>query len=156
MNWVVKEFNQLTNEELYEIIRLRVNVFIVEQNCPYEELDGADKKALHLFLKDEKGAMLAYSRLFLKGDYFEEASIGRVIVAQKQRSLGYGVQLLNKAISILEEEKEQKSIFIQAQSYLEKFYQSFGFYSVSESYMHDGLLHTDMRKERNKPIGGSI
>ncbi|KYG32339.1 GNAT family N-acetyltransferase [Alkalihalobacillus trypoxylicola] len=146
MHWYIKAFHELSVEELYNIMRLRMDVFIIEQNCIYQELDGADQRAYHLFLKKDEGQILAYSRLFLKGDYFTEASIGRVIVEKDSRSFGYAKQLLNQSIEFLEIEKNQTNIVIQAQLYLLSFYQSFGFEPISEPYMHDDIEHIDMKK----------
>ncbi|KMK74728.1 GNAT family N-acetyltransferase [Alkalihalobacillus pseudalcaliphilus] len=146
MEWQLKSFHELSTDELYEIIRLRVNVFVVEQNCPYEEVDGADKVAKHIFIKEQDGSIKAYSRLFEAGAYGKEASIGRVIVAKPYRRDGFGRELLNHAIAYLEKDCLQESIVIQAQTYLLSFYQSFGFEPFSDPYLHDGILHTDMRK----------
>ncbi|MEC2071569.1 GNAT family N-acetyltransferase [Alkalihalophilus marmarensis] len=144
MEWMLKTFNELTINELYELIQLRIDVFVVEQNCPYKELDNKDQTALHL-LGYENGRLIAYSRLFKPGDsYGEEASIGRVIVRRDARSFGYGKELLMQSITRLEQLAEGANIKIQAQEYLHRFYQSFGFQSISEVYDEDGIPHVDM------------
>ncbi|MFC0469379.1 GNAT family N-acetyltransferase [Halalkalibacter kiskunsagensis] len=145
MNWTVKSFKQLSTEELYEIIRLRIEVFVVEQQCPYQELDEKDQQAFHLLGK-ENGELKAYSRLFESGVVAEDASIGRVIVKESARGKGYGQVLLSHSIEYLEKRGEEKSILIHAQQYLERFYQSFGFDPISEVYLLDGIDHLDMRR----------
>lgn len=149
LSWKVKTFNQLSIEEFYEIVQLRIEVFVVEQDCPYQELDGKDHVALHL-LGYEDGEIQAYSRIFKGGLIAKDASIGRVIVKETARGKGYGQALLAESISYIEKEFPQDtSILIHAQEYLNKFYQSFGFIPVSDVYLLDGINHLDMRLERS-------
>ncbi|GAE37333.1 GNAT family N-acetyltransferase [Halalkalibacter akibai] len=143
LNWKVKSFNQLEINELYELLQLRVEIFVVEQNCPYQELDGMDRLAYHL-LGYENGELKAYSRLFKGGILFEDASIGRVIVRKESRHLGYGQALINKSISYMESQWQEQTILIHAQEYLKDFYQSFGFQPVSDVYLLDGINHINM------------
>ncbi|MFA9558586.1 GNAT family N-acetyltransferase [Evansella sp. AB-rgal1] len=143
MGWNIKTFEQLSNQELYNILKERVNIFVVEQECPYPEIDSKDQLAYHLF-KEEDGDVLAYARIFKGGDYYEEASIGRVIVIKEARATGLGRELLQEAINFLHNELEETSIKIQAQDYLRKFYGSFGFVPISEVYLEDGIPHLDM------------
>ncbi|SRR5690625_36896 len=142
MSWVIKTFDQLTNEELYAILKLRVDVFIVEQNCPYPELDNFDQKATHLF-KKEADEIIAYSRLIPRGVKFQEASIGRVITKQDKRRSGLGTELVKKSIDIINS-WGKSNILIEAQAHLEEFYRKCGFETISEPYLLDGIDHVEM------------
>ncbi|AVM24491.1 GNAT family N-acetyltransferase [Bacillus pumilus] len=144
VNWTCETFEQLTKEDLYLILMERVNVFVVEQTCPYPEIDHRDQEALHLMAK-ENGTIVAYCRIFQSGIMYDEASIGRVLVTQAGRKKGYGKQLLSKALEKLSELGET-SVKIQAQAYLKSFYESFGFKAVSACYDEDGIPHLDMVK----------
>ncbi|WP_332629331.1 GNAT family N-acetyltransferase [Halalkalibacter flavus] len=149
MNWTVKKFDELSISELYELIRLRIEVFVVEQDCPYQELDTKDQEAFHL-LGRINGELVAYSRLFQKRTVATDASIGRVIVKESGRGKGYGQALLTKSIDFLETELHEKGILIHAQQYLQEFYESFGFKPISDIYLLDGINHLDMRREGYK------
>lgn len=141
-----KTFEELTKEELYALLELRTAVFVVEQNCPYQEVDGKDQKALHVFgTKD--GNIVAYARAFNAGDYFKEASIGRVTVHQDQRKYGYGYDIMNASINAVKEYFNKTVIYLSAQSYLLKFYNSLGFEAVGEEYLEDDIPHIKMVKE---------
>ncbi|TSB46174.1 GNAT family N-acetyltransferase [Alkalicoccobacillus porphyridii] len=142
MNWVTKTFTELHTQELYDIIQARVNVFVVEQDCPYEELDGKDQEAIHL-LGYQGTELAAYARLFLPSAEREHASIGRVLVKKEYRGTSSGRELMTKAISVLEG-YQQKTIQIQAQYYLDRFYRSFGFSPISDVYLLDDIDHVDM------------
>lgn len=145
MNWILKSFSQLTTDELYAILALRNQVFICEQQCAYQDLDGVDQKTLHLFAKDlDSQQIIAYARLLPQNIVFEEASIGRVIVAQNQRGSGIAHQLIEEAISITFNQFNTDTIKIMAQSYLVSFYQSHGFVTDSEPYLEDNIPHIDM------------
>ena len=144
MKWQVKTFNALTNEELYEVLRLRVDVFVVEQACPYPEIDGKDLEALHLMAKEaHTGKIVAYSRLLAPGVSYEEASLGRVIVASEWRKTGVGLQLLQKAVERLLSEYGP-TIQIGAQAHLEAYYEKVGFVKNSDVYLEDDIPHIDM------------
>ncbi|CDQ40957.1 MULTISPECIES: GNAT family N-acetyltransferase [Virgibacillus] len=142
MEWVVKTFNELDAEELYKILQLRVDVFVVEQRCAYPELDGYDFRSIHYYLKDGE-EIAAYARLLPAGSMYEEASIGRVLVAAKYRGNGYGRQLLANVLHYMKNEQVY-TLKIQAQQYLKKFYESFQFRQISEPYLDDGIWHIDM------------
>ncbi|GAE26313.1 acyltransferase [Halalkalibacter wakoensis JCM 9140] len=145
MKWTVKTFEQLSIQELYEIMSLRVEVFVVEQECPYQELDGKDQEAYHL-LGRKNGELVAYSRLFKRGKAAKDASIGRVIVKESVRKEGIGKALLTESIAYLEKQLQENVIVIHAQLYLQEFYQSFGFKPISDVYLLDGIHHLDMRR----------
>ncbi len=143
-----KPFKELSIQELYEILRLRSEVFIVEQNCVYQDIDNKDQKALHVlgYYNDE---LAAYCRLFDAGDYFDNASIGRVIVAQKFRDKKWGNNLMIEAIAGVKEYFGKNQITISAQMYLQKFYESHGFTKTSEMYLEDDIEHIEMKIFQN-------
>ena len=146
MQWYIKKFDELTLEELYEIIKLRVNIFIVEQNCPYIECDGKDYSSTHIFAKVENN-IVAYARALPPGISYDEASIGRVTVSKDYRRQKLGLELIKKAIDYIRLELKEPNIRISAQEYLIGFYSSFGFEIVSSTYMEDGLPHIEMLRE---------
>lgn len=145
MTWCIKSFQELTNDELYEILQVRTAIFVVEQKCAYLEVDGKDKLAYHLF-KKENEKIIAYLRVLPKGISYREASLGRIIVKQAQRGTGLGRELVARGIDFLENQLHEKTIKIQAQSRLQTFYESFGFRSISDIYSDEGLPHVDMLK----------
>jgi len=146
MEWVVKKFKELTLDEFHDILQLRIDIFVVEQNCPYPELDSKDKIAFHLFCKNKEGKIIAYTRFFKAGDYYTEAALGRVVVHKKYRNKKIGVQLLKRTLLEMEEVLGKGTIKIGAQTYLEKFYTSFGFQQVGKGYIEDGIPHIYMLK----------
>src|SRR6476469_4423188 len=129
---------------LYDVLRLRAEIFIVEQNCPYQDIDRRDVDALHLLGYSEEGELAAYARLFDAGKCFEQASIGRVVVAQPFRKLGLGKLLMRQAIGHLHSTFGPQPIMIGAQRYLDKFYTELGFVTVGEPYDEDGIPHQHM------------
>jgi ElaA protein len=142
----IKTFNELATVELYEILQLRSEVFVVEQNCVYQDIDGKDKKALHVLgMVEDK--IIAYTRCFRQGDYFKEASIGRVVVKESQRKFKRGNQLMNSSIEAIEKHYKTNTIKISAQCYLNKFYTNLGFKSIGEEYFEDGIPHIEMIKK---------
>ena len=146
MNIKVKSFNELTVNELYAILQLRSEVFVVEQNCVYQDIDFKDQKSLHVIgFKDDK--IIAYTRVFKPGDYFKNASIGRVVVAALERKHSYGHDLIKASINVIKENFKSDTITISAQKYLQKFYESHNFTKVGEEYLEDGIPH--IRMDRN-------
>ncbi|MBP3039118.1 GNAT family N-acetyltransferase [Bacillaceae bacterium Marseille-Q3522] len=143
MPWMIKSFQQLTTNELYTILKERMTVFVVEQKCPYFELDDYDQAAYHLFYQNGN-EIIAYSRIFPHNTIYEEASIGRVLVKKEYRGRHLAKELFTRALDFLENELEAKKIKIQAQQYVEHFYASFGFRAISEVYLEDGIPHVDM------------
>lgn len=143
--WRIDSFEELDIIKLYKILRLRAEIFVVEQNAAYLDLDNKDQKALHIqgYDGDE---LVAYCRIFRRGDYFVEASVGRVVVATKHRRHSYGHVLMQKAIDALSEIWQETRITISAQLYLKEFYESHGFAKTSEVYMEDGLPHIEMKR----------
>jgi len=145
LKFKIKAFNELTVIELYQLLQLRSDVFIVEQNCVYPDIDGKDLKALHV-IGEFENKIVAYARIFRPNDYFENASIGRVVVAEKFRANKWGYDLMENAIAGIETHFGCQKITISAQLYLKKFYESLGFQQVSENYLEDGIEHIEMLK----------
>lgn len=142
---VIKSFKELTTDELYAILQLRSEVFVVEQDCVYQDVDYKDQKALHV-LGYKADKLVAYTRLFKSGDYFENASIGRVVVAKNQRQHQYGYDIMNTSIEAIKSYFGETKIKISAQKYLVKFYNNLGFKQVGEEYLEDGIPHVGMIK----------
>ena len=140
----IKKFQELTADEIYNILKLRSEVFVVEQNCVYQDLDGKDERAMHLFYKKEN-EMIAYTRIFQKGDYYpENPSIGRVVVSKKERGKEIGKSIMKESILYIKNNYNSKIIELSAQKYLDKFYNELGFYRVGEDYLEDGIPHQRM------------
>lgn len=145
LNIIIKPFKELTVDELYEVIKLRIEIFAVEQNCVYQDLDGKDQIALHVLgFKNKK--LVAYTRLFKSGDYFDLASIGRVIVAKNERQFGYGNDIMKASIEAVKTYFDETKIKLSAQCYLKKFYNNLGFKEVGEEYLEDDIPHISMIK----------
>lgn len=142
MELTVKHFSQLSAEELFEIYRLRVSVFIVEQRCPYQDVDDADRTAYHLWLKDENG-IAAYARLLPPGVTFPTAAIGRVIAVR--RRCGLGTRIVDAAINAAREKLSADVITIEAQVYARSLYEKAGFVQTSEEFLEDGIPHVQMQ-----------
>ncbi|MBU2526695.1 MAG: GNAT family N-acetyltransferase [Bacteroidetes bacterium] len=147
LKWTVKKFEELTLVELYDLLALRAEVFVVEQNCVYQDVDGKDDKALHVLAK-ENDTLLAYTRIFKPGDYFKEASIGRVVVSPHLRGRKLGYDLMKKSIEAVETHFKTTSIHISAQCYLIDFYKNLGFKPQGESYLEDDIPHIAMFFEK--------
>ena len=141
----IKRFNELSVTELYNVLQLRSEVFVVEQNCVYQDIDGKDQKALHV-LGYYQNELTAYTRLFDCGQYFDAASIGRVIVRQIFQKFNFGHELMRYSIAAIEENFHQTAITISAQEYLKKFYESHGFVQTSEMYLEDDIPHIEMKR----------
>ena len=144
MKWQLKKFNDLSLEEFHDIVQLRINIFVVEQDCPYPELDNKDQIAYHFFGSTDNRKIIAYTRLFAPGDYYEQAAIGRVVVHKDFRKEGIGIELMKGSIESLVKLFQVKSIKIGAQTYLQNFYESLGFKSTGYHYMEDGIPHIYM------------
>ncbi|NBA85487.1 GNAT family N-acetyltransferase [Emticicia sp. CRIBPO] len=145
LHFVCKSFQELSLQELYEVLALRQRVFIVEQNCPFLDADGKDQYAMHCLGYDEEGKITAYTRIFDENISYEGfLSIGRVVSDPDARGLGYGKQLMEYSIQKTLELFGPKTIKIGAQAYLEKFYNGFGFKSTGYDYVEDGIDHKIM------------
>ncbi|WP_286912113.1 GNAT family N-acetyltransferase [Flavobacterium sp. UBA4197] len=145
LEFKIKRFNELSLVELYSVLQLRSEIFVVEQDCVYQDIDGKDDKALHV-LGTFNGELVAYCRLFQPGDYFADASIGRVVVKATYRDKKWGHNLIREAINGIAARYNAAVITISAQLYLKKFYESHGFVKVSEEYLEDNIPHIEMRK----------
>lgn len=146
IHWRCKKFNELTVEELYKILQLRNEVFVVEQNCPYQDCDGKDALSYHLcgWQNDE---LKAYTRIIPSGiSYINAASIGRVVTSPSMRAQSIGKQLMSKSLESLYRLFGDVQVTIGAQLYLKKFYESFSFVQIGESYLEDGIPHITMEK----------
>lgn len=141
MDLVIKRFEELSLTELYDILKLRVDIFVVEQNCPYHEIDDKDKKAYHVFLKDDDGIQ-AYLRVIGAGAAFDEVSIGRVVT--RKRRCGLGTKILEAGIKTAKEKMNASKIEIEAQTYARSLYEKVGFQKVSEEFLEDGIPHIRM------------
>lgn len=141
--WITKAFKELTILELYEILKLRNQVFVVEQNCPYQDLDVKDKVSYHIF-KWDNNKITAYSRIIPQDISYKEASIGRVAIDMEFRQKGIGVELMNYSIQNCISIFNCDSIRISAQSYLKNFYERLGFLQTSDEYLEDSIPHIEM------------
>jgi ElaA protein len=146
MNWTVKPFDALTTTELYKLLQIRNEVFIVEQNCPYQDMDNKDFKSLHFWHEDAEGNVAAYCRILPGGVSYNEPSIGRVLTSGKSRKEGLGRIMMQEAIDFIQKEWEPSGIRIGAQLYLKVFYNSFGFEQIGDSYLEDDIPHIEMLK----------
>lgn len=143
----LKSWAELDKSELYQLLQLRAKVFVVEQECAYEDVDGQDVEALHLLASDEHQTLVAYARLYdIQIDAKDYVAIGRVCTAKAHRRQGISRQLMEQAIAYIES-NQKKPTTVSAQVYLKQFYQSFGFVTVSEPYLEDGIPHIRMIKD---------
>jgi len=149
MNWQIKKFNQLTTDELYDLLKLRIDVFVVEQTCFYSDLDELDRhhQTLHLYCYQDNKIM-AYLRILAKGQSYDNfPSIGRVIIAPYARGGGLGHKLMTEATSACSQYFPSQAIKISAQEHLEKYYSKHGFIRVSDMYLEDDIPHIAMIKK---------
>ena len=144
MELIVKHFSELSAEELFEIYKLRVSVFIVEQSCPYQDIDDADKSAYHVWLRDEDG-IEAYARVLPSGVAFPTAAFGRVIAVK--RRCGLGTKIVAAAIETARDKLGADMITIEAQVYARSLYENLGFRQTSEEFLEDGIPHIQMQLE---------
>ncbi len=144
IHWQLKRFDELTPFELYEIIWLRNEVFVVEQNCVFQDADYKDQKSWHLMGMNEEGKLIAYCRILPGGVSYNSVSIGRVLTSPAARRTGAGRLLMEKAMEFSKNLFGQTDIKIGAQYYLKNFYSSFGFKQTSDIYLEDGIEHIEM------------
>ena len=149
LTWTCCPFDALNLTELYAVLRLRVEVFVVEQNCPFQDLDGQDEHALHLLGHTAAGELAAYARLFAAGRSYSEVAIGRVVVAPAFRRFGLGQLLMREAVAQCEAAFGPQPIKIGAQQHLERFYRGFSFAQCGEGYLEDGIPHIPMLRPGN-------
>lgn len=146
INWILKKFDELSPSELYAILRLRNEVFIIEQNCIYQDLDNKDQASIHL-MGWEKDELVAYTRILPVGVSYNHPSIGRVVTSPSKRRTGLGKELMEKSIEFVENLYGKRPIRIGAQLYLKKFYEELGFRQVSDIYDEDNIQHIEMEKK---------
>lgn len=140
----VKSFQELSLEEFHDIIALRIQIFIIEQNCPYQEVDGKDKLAHHLFFKNEMDEIIAVTRILPKGISYAEVAIGRVVVHEDYRGTGLGNQLMADSMNFVKDEYGKVPVRLSAQKHLENYYGNHGFKSTGKEYLEDGIPHVEM------------
>ena len=139
----VKTFNELTVDELYDLLQLRSDVFVVEQNCVYQDLDKDDRHALHLWITNDDNRIIAMARVCAAGTHMHEVSIGRVIAVERRK--GYGTMIVRCAVDVALNYFNTSVIDIEAQSYIRLLYEKIGFSATSQVFMLDGILHIKMR-----------
>lgn len=143
MKLKLKQFSELTTKELYKIIQARIDVFVVEQDCPYQDCDDQDENSFHVFLVDQD-QIVGYLRIIKPGFCYQEPAIGRVLVTEKYRRNGYALKIMKKAIAFIEKNFNSKAIRLSAQEYILNFYQELGFEVVSDRYLEDNIPHFEM------------
>lgn len=148
ITWIFKDFSQLSIKEMYEVMQLRQEVFIVEQDCPYLDADGKDQQSHHLLGYDIEGVLVAYLRLLAPGVSYSEISLGRIVTSTKCRGKGIGKMLMKQGINESELLYGKVSIRISAQSYLISFYRAFGFEIIGSEYLEDNIPHTEMLRTK--------
>jgi len=143
IEWVKKKWSEVSLEELYSVLRLRSEVFVVEQDCVYQDIDNKDQIAIHLLGYINK-ELIAYSRLFNEGDYFKETSFGRAIIKKENRGQGYGDELIKESIKTIKNYYGNKKVKISAQAHLKSFYSKHAFIAKGKEYLEDGIPHVSM------------
>lgn len=141
-----KTFDELSKQELYELLALRSEVFVVEQQCVYQDLDYKDQRAVHILGK-KGNHLVAYTRVFNANDYFKQASIGRVLVSRLERKHGYAHRIMDASIAAIYKYFDRQKILLSAQQYLKDFYNAHGFIEFGEGYLEDGIPHIKMLRD---------
>lgn len=151
MTWLWLSFAEMTSEQLYEVLRLRQEVFVVEQKCPYLDADGLDGLAMHLMAFDNVG-LVAYARVLPPGVRYAEPAIGRALTAMRVRRTGIGREMMRRCIAQCTAHFGKSDIRISAQTYLKSFYESFGFSGTGKEYLEDDIPHMEMLRKSVEPI----
>jgi ElaA protein len=149
VEWVTKAFDQLTANELYDALRLRLAVFVVEQKCWYQDADGLDPSCLHLLGRLPSGQLACYLRIVPPGHKYQEPAIGRVVVHTSLRGRGIGTSLMKRGVEIVDAHYPAFGIRLSAQKSVEDFYRSFGFISTGHEYLEDGIPHVEMYRAKS-------
>lgn len=152
IDWQIKSFNELTTHDLHDILKARVDIFVVEQNCAYPEIDGKDPDCFHVIARDRDDKLIGTARIAPAGVIYDEASVGRVVVVKEFRRLKLGTKLMQLSMDFCENTLAAQSVKIAAQLYLKDFYEEFGFEQISKVYLWDGIEHIDMRWMRQEQI----
>jgi len=144
ITWQIKHFKDLSVDEYFEILHLRIAIFVVEQNCPYQEVDHKDRKSYHLFGRDQNGEIIAVTRIVPPGVSYTEISIGRVALKKEHRGKGIADELMNESCRFIENNLGKQNIRISAQQHLLNYYTKHGFHQVGEMYLEDNISHIEM------------
>ena len=152
LNWKIKHYKELTLNEFHDIIALRLKVFVVEQNCPYLDLDGKDKRCYHLLCRNGKGDIIATARIIPPNISQEYSSIGRVVIINNVRGKGLGHKLMSFSIEFTLKKFGEYPILISAQKHLENYYQKHNFISTGKEYLEDGIPHIKMKFKKKSSI----
>ncbi len=144
ITWQTKHFKDLTTEEYFEILFLRTQIFVVEQNCPYQEVDEKDRFSYHLFGKTKKGKLIAVARILPKGVSYKNISFGRIAVKKEYRGKGIADEMMKNLFNYVEQQFGKQKIRISAQQYLLSFYNKHGFSPIGEMYLEDNIPHVEM------------
>lgn len=147
ITWTTKHFKDLTVDEYFEILHLRTAIFVVEQDCPYQEVDEKDRKSFHLFGRNQRGDVIATSRILPKGVSYDELSIGRVALKENARGKGIADEMMEETFLFIKNEFGKEPVRISAQEYLINFYGRHGFKQVGEGYLEDNIPHVEMLLE---------
>jgi ElaA protein len=145
VDWQIKHYSELTLNDFHDIIALRIKVFVVEQNCPYQDLDGKDRKSYHLIARNGMGNVVGTARILPPGISYPECSIGRVVMDPEVRGHGHGHNLMQECMNYALIEFGNSPIVISAQKHLEKYYGTHGFVSTGKEYLEDGIPHVEMK-----------
>lgn len=151
MELVIKKYNELTLNELYGILRIRSEVFVVEQNCVYQDVDDLDQDSIHIYLRDEEG-MQAYLRVIEAGKAQTEVAIGRVLVHPRKRRCGLATKILLAGIEVAKNHMNAAKIKIEAQTYAKSLYENVGFKQCSDEFLEDGIPHIEMILDMNEKV----
>lgn len=150
LNWQFKHYNDLSLNEFHDILALRIKVFVVEQNCPYQELDGKDKKSYHLICRNGKGDLVGTMRILPQGVAYNDIGFGRVVLAEEERGEKEGHQMIEEALAFCRAEFGDVPVYLSGQKHLEAFYNKHNFKSTGKEYLEDGIPHVEMCLNTNK------
>jgi len=145
LDFQFKHYTDLSLNEFHDIVALRIAIFVVEQNCPYQELDGKDKKCYHLICRNGLGDIVATLRILPPNLAYETVGIGRIVVHEKERGKNMGHDILKRSMAFIKEEFGEVPVMLSAQKNLEHFYEKHGFTSTGKEYLEDGIPHVEMR-----------
>jgi ElaA protein len=141
----IKSYKELSLDEFHDIIALRIAVFVIEQNCPYQELDGKDKNSFHLIARNENNKIVGTARIIPAGISYHEVAIGRVVTSPEARNHKLGHKIMENALTFIDQQWKNESVKLSAQTHLTHFYQKHGFHSTGKEYLEDGIPHTEMK-----------
>lgn len=144
LDWQVKHFRDLSLNEFHDIIAIRIEVFVIEQNCTYQDLDGKDKKCYHLICRDDKGDIVSTARIAQPGLIYDEIALGRIVITEKLRGKGFGHELMKECVEFCKVKFGNTSIRMSAQSHLKKYYEHHNFIPTGKEYLEDGIPHSEM------------